>query len=347
MKTDIWVFAEQHNGTVLPVAFELTAEARRLADNAPGAGTEPGNSRVTAVVIGDLRANSAEDLLLAGADRVYLCTHRCLSLPMELSYEIILHRLVEEKKPEVFLFGATAFGRSLAPRLAAHLQTGLTADCTQLSIDEESGLLKQVRPAFGGSLMAEIICPDRRPQMATVRPGVFPKPLFDTSRGGLIERISMEVNDPRITLLQLETRPADRSIAEAKRLIIAGRGIGYKKNLSLVKELATLLDADWGCTRPLVENGWCDSFRQVGQTGCSVSPGLLISVGVSGAIQHTVGITGNGKRIAVNKDPSAAIFAGADYAVESDCVSFMKALCAELKAHPLDKNWKIFEEYDG
>ena len=339
MKNDIWVYAEQHEGVVHPVAFELTGTARKMAD-------ETGRG-VTAVVIGSLRANAAEDLILAGADVVYLVTHKALGLPMELSYEKVLYELCKREQPDILLFGATAFGRSLAPRLAAHVHTGLTADCTQLSIDEESGLLKQVRPAFGGSLMAEIVCPEMRPQMATVRPGVFPKPVFDTMRAGRIERISMEVSDPRVQLLQIETRPAGRSIAGAKRLIIAGRGIGYKKNLTLIEELATLLDADWGCTRPLVENGWCESFRQVGQTGCSVSPELLISVGVSGAVQHTAGTSGAKKIIAVNKDPSAQIFSTADYAVESDCVSFLKALCAELKAHPLGESWKVFEEYDG
>ena len=340
MKHDIWVFAEQHQGIIQPVSLELLGTARKLADEQ--------KRGVSAVVIGNLRATSAEELIAAGADYVYLVTHESLGLPMELSYEALLYRLVKREEPEVFLFGATPFGRSLAPRLAAHLMTGLTADCTALSLDPETGFLKQVRPAFGGSLMAEIICPVRRPQMATVRPGVFPMPEMDLTRGGLIERISLPAEDDRIKVLSTKARRAGRSITGAKRLVIAGRGIGYKKNLSLVEELASLLDADWGCTRPLVENGWCESFRQVGQTGCSVSPDLLISIGVSGAVQHTAGISGAKKVIAVNKDPAAQIFAVSDYAVEGDCIGFMKALIQELKEKPLMRAvWGISEEYNG
>ena len=216
--SEIWVYAEQHAGVIHPVAFELLGTARKLADER--------GLRVTAAVIGDLRASSGEDLIAAGADHVFLVTHGTLKLPMELPYEEILYRLVSREQPDILLFGATPFGRSLAPRLAAHLGTGLTADCTSLSIDPESGLLKQVRPAFGGSLMAEIVCPVMRPQMATVRPGVFPRPVPDFTRGGCIERIWQPVDDPRVTVLRTEARRDGRSIAGAKRLVIAGRGIG-------------------------------------------------------------------------------------------------------------------------
>ena len=338
--SEIWVYAEQHAGVIHPVAFELLGTARKLADDR--------GLRVTAAVIGDLRASCGEDLIAAGADHVFLVTHETLKLPMELPYEEILYRLVSREQPDILLFGATPFGRSLAPRLAAHLGTGLTADCTSLSIDPESGLLKQVRPAFGGSLMAEIVCPVMRPQMATVRPGVFPRPTPDFTRGGSIERIWQPAGTPKVTVLRTEARRDGRSIAGAKRLVIAGRGIGLKKNLALVEELATLLDADWGCTRPLVENGWCESFRQVGQTGCSVSPELLVSVGVSGAVQHTAGISGAKQIIAVNKDPAAQIFASASYAVEGDCVQFMKSLISELRANPPMRTiWGSSEEYNG
>lgn len=338
--SEIWVYAEQHAGVIHPVAFELLGTARKLADDR--------GLRVTAAVIGDLRASCGEDLIAAGADHVFLVTHETLKLPMELPYEEILYRLVSREQPDILLFGATPFGRSLAPRLAAHLGTGLTADCTSLSIDPESGLLKQVRPAFGGSLMAEIVCPVMRPQMATVRPGVFPRPTPDFTRGGNIERIWQPAGTPKVTVLRTEARRDGRSIAGAKRLVIAGRGIGLKKNLALVEELATLLDADWGCTRPLVENGWCESFRQVGQTGCSVSPELLVSVGVSGAVQHTAGIAGAKQIIAVNKDPAAQIFASASYAVEGDCVQFMKFLISELRANPPMRTiWGSSEEYNG
>ena len=340
MKHEIWVYAEQHGGVIQPVVSELLGEARKMAD-AHG-------FSVSAAVLGNLRASTAEDLIAAGADHVYLVTHESLGLPMELPYEDILAKLVRREQPDILLFGATPFGRSLAPRLAARMRTGLTADCTQLSIDPESGLLKQVRPAFGGSLMAEIICPDMRPQMATVRPGVFPRPVPDVTRGGTIERIWQSAEDKRVRLLKTESRKEGRSIAGAKRLVIAGRGIGYRKNLALVEELAALLDADWGCSRPLVENGWCDSFRQVGQTGVSVAPDLLISLGVSGAVQHTAGTGGAKTVIAVNKDPEAQIFAAADYAVEGDCVQFMKSLIAELRENPLmSAIWGNSEEYNG
>lgn len=339
-KHDIWVYAEQHFGRIEPVAFELLGQAGKMAAQS--------GRKVSAIVMGDLRADTAEELITAGADCVFLVTHRSLKVPMELSVEEILYRLVREEQPDIFLFGATPFGRSLAPRLAAHIRTGLTADCTSLSVDPESDLLRQVRPAFGGSLMAEIVCPELRPQMATVRPGVFPRPVPDPEREGMIRRLSREASDRRITVLSTETRRADRSIAGAKRLVVAGRGIGYRKNLSLVEELAGLLDAEWGCSRPLVENGWCESFRQVGQTGVSVAPELLLSIGVSGAVQHTAGISGAKKVIAVNKDPAAQIFASADYAVEGDSVQFMKALISELRANPLMRAvWGSSEEYNG
>ena len=249
-------------------------------------------------------------------------------------------------------------GRDLGPRISSAMHSGLTADCTELEIDSfemsiggvkkaYENQLCQIRPAFGGQRIARVRS-ERLPQMATVRPGVFPRPVPDTARGGIIERICEPAKDTRVKLLKTESRKEGRSIAGAKRLVIAGRGIGYRKNLALVEELAALLDADWGCSRPLVENGWCDSFRQVGQTGVSVAPELLISLGVSGAVQHTAGTGGAKTVIAVNKDPEAQIFASADYAVEGDCVQFMKELIAELRANPLmSAIWGNSEEYNG
>ena len=339
-KKAIWVYAEQHEGRIHSSAMELLGTARKLADE--------NGLTVVAAVLGDLSAASAEELIASGADEVCLVTHKSLKVPMELAYEKILYQLVRKEKPEVFLFGATAFGRSLAPRLAAHLGTGLTADCTGLSIDKDSGLLKQVRPAFGGNLMAEILCPVMRPQMATVRPGVFHAPLPDDSRSGLIRRIVMPADEERVTVLRTEKRSEGRSVTHAKRLVVAGRGIGYRKNLALVEELASLMGAEWGCSRPLVENGWCESFRQIGQTGCSVSPDVLLSIGVSGAVQHAAGITGAKTIIAVNKDPGAQIFSLADHAVEGDCVQFMKALISELREHPFTHSvWGLSAEYNG
>lgn len=326
--TGIWVFAQvDDEGRVLPVAFELLGRARELA-------TERGCC-VSAVLGEGAEAPSANEELLiaAGADAVLVCRDERLAHRDAEVFARWICDLARSRKPEAILYGATAFGRELAPGVAVRLQTGLTADCTVLAMDPETGLLQQTRPAFGGNLMATIVCPAHRPQMATVRPGVFAAPEFDYSRTGAVSEVSLDgAVVPRVRVLGYETADAGASIVDAERLLVVGRGIGSKKNLPLMRELADALGAKLGCTRPLVESGWLEYPHQVGQTGVSVAPKLLVSLGVSGAIQHLAGIGGAQTVIAVNDDPDAPIFGAAHYKVVGDCIEVAEALLAALRS---------------
>lgn len=299
---DIWVFAQtDEHDTVTPVAYELMGKGRELAD-ARGC-------RLVALVgmgpegsLGDL-----EHLVCAGADEVLACRDERLRQNDAEVYARLICDLVAERKPEAILYGATAFGRELAPGVAVRLQTGLTADCTVLSMDTETGLLQQTRPAFGGNLMATIVCPNHRPQMATVRPGIFMAPDFDYGRSGTITQISL-ADDAKARVeisIPTEERRQQASIADA-------------------------LGAELGCTRPIVEAGWLEYRHQIGQTGVSVSPKLLVSIGVSGAIQHLAGIGGAECIIAINEDPDAPIFGAAQYKVVGDAVEVVEELLAQL-----------------
>lgn len=339
---DIWVVAQlDAAGAVPPVTFELIAKARELAScqRCQRGQSLLAERRVVAVLAEGAAAESqASQLIAAGADEVLRCRDGRFPSADTAVLAALIAELARERHPETVLFGATALGRELAPRVAVLLQTGLTADCTVLSIDSETGLLRQTRPAFGGNLMATIECPVHRPQMATVRPGVFPvagdacaQRTGDVAPGTITDIALDATVHPRVRRLDLEPVAAG-TIAQAKRLVVVGRGIGSKKNLPLMKRLAELLDADLGCTRPLVEAGWLDYAHQVGQTGASVAPELLLSLGVSGAIQHLAGMGGAQTVIAVNEDASAPIFGAARYAVVGDCIAFAEELVRQLEA---------------
>lgn len=331
---DIWVIAQvDAEGALLPVVFELVGKALELA--------EARGCQVVAVLGEAGRApRQAERLAATGvAEVIHAVDERLAHADAEVFTQWIC-ALAEERRPEAMLFGATAFGRELAPRVAVRLQTGLTADCTALDIDPKTGALLQTRPAFGGNLMATIECPAHRPQMATVRPGVFAAPECVTAgagagadlAAGIITQapLAHEVA-PRVAVLGIEPVTGG-SIAQAERLVVVGRGIGSKKNLPLMERLAELLHAELGCTRPLVEAGWLDYAHQVGQTGAAVAPKLLVSIGVSGAIQHLAGIGGAETVIAINEDAAAPIFGVADYAVVGDAVEVVTELIAQLEA---------------
>lgn len=320
----IWVFAQQSEGEILPVAFELLGKGRELADSLGEA--------LTAVCFGS-NVKNPEKLIHAGADSVLLADDASLAFPMDLPYADLLTKLIHERKPAIVLYGATAFGRSMAPRVAATVGTGLTADCTILEIDEETKLLRQTRPAFGGNLMATIICPNTRPQMATVRPGVMPALEPNTARTGNIERLQIKPQQfDAVKLLNTISEITGDNITDYDILVVAGKGVGAKKNMTIVKRLAELLGGNYGVSRPLVDAGWAEYQHQIGQTGCSVAPKLLISVGVSGAIQHLAGIGGAQTVVAVNTDPDAPIFGVADYAIVGDCIEFMQEMIAKLEA---------------
>lgn len=336
---DIWVVAQRDAaGAVLPVTFELIAKARELASHQKGRSLLVERRVVAVLAEGAAAESRASQLIAAGADEVLRCRDGRFPSADTAVLAALIAGLARERHPETVLFGATALGRELAPRIAVLLQTGLTADCTSLSIDSETGLLRQTRPAFGGNLMATIECPVHRPQMATVRPGVFPvtgsscAQRASDAAPGVITDVALDATlRPRVRRLDMEPATAG-TIAQAKRLVVVGRGIGSKKNLSLMKRLAELLDADLGCTRPLVEAGWLDYAHQVGQTGASVAPELLLSLGVSGAIQHLAGMGGAQTVIAVNEDSSAPIFGAARYAIVGDCVGFAEEFIRQLES---------------
>ena len=324
----IWVFCQVDGaGAVLPVAFELLGRARELA--------AVRGCSVTAVLGEgpDAPEGNAAQFIAAGADSVLLCRDERLAGNDAECHARLICDLARERRPEVILYGATNFGRELAPGVAVRLQTGLTADCTVLEMDEESGLLHQTRPAFGGNLMATIMCPAHRPQMATVRPGIFRAPEPDAAREGTVEEVTLAADACLgVEVLEHATPSDEPSITEAERLVVVGRGIGSKKNLKLMRRLADALGAELGCTRPVVEAGWLEYRHQVGQTGVSVAPKLLVSVGVSGAIQHLAGISGAECVVAINEDPDAPIFGAAQYSVVGDAVEVVTALLAELES---------------
>lgn len=314
---DIWVFAELQGGSILPVAYELTAKGAALA--------KARSCKVTALVFGSDSGKEAESLIEEGADRVLYCSSSIFDELLEDQYTDLICELIIKHKPEVMLFGATTFGRSLAPRVAARIGTGLTADCTGLEIQQDKGLLLQTRPAFGGNLMATIVTPYHRPQIATVRPGVFASEKPMKKQGTALE-VPFEGEYSRVKLLKKVIIEKTEGIADAKIIVSAGRGILAQKNIHLIYRLAELLGAAVGVTRPLVDMGWCEYQHQIGQTGSVVAPEVLVCFGVSGAIQHLAGIAGAKRIIAINNDPKAPIFDIAEYKILGDSIKILKEM---------------------
>ncbi|MEY8437061.1 electron transfer flavoprotein subunit alpha [Atopobiaceae bacterium 24-176] len=316
-------------GTPLPVASELVGVGRALAD-ARGCGLRalvlaPGahGCACTGGFAG-LGADGADEVLVSRSPRHGACDCAAMAATVAAA--------AEATKPETVLFGATDLGRELAPRVAQRLGCGLTADCTGLAVDPETGLLLQTRPAFGGNLMATIVSPEARPQMATVRPGVFAAPERDWDRVCTVyemEPAPCAVASPEV--LSEEPAGDGASIAACDVLVVVGRGIRDKKSIAVARRLADALGAGLGCTRPVVEAGWLDHGCQVGQTGVSVAPRLLVSLGVSGAVQHLAGMAGAECVVAVNEDPEAPIFSAADYAVVGDCREVAQAWAETLE----------------
>jgi len=323
---DVWVFAEQRGGETAGVAFELLGAARRLADRL--------GESVAAVLIGDGVSEQAKELIAYGADVVYVIEGNDYENFSDELYANACIKLVEEHKPSIFLLGATAYGRSLAPRISSSLETGLTADCTVLDIDRESGMFVQTRPAFGGNIMASIVCPARRPQMATVRPRVMKKPEPDLGRSGSIVKFAPVIEmSPKAKLLErIQEESFGVSLADAEVIVAAGRGISDQKNLALVEELARLLNGAVGASRPIVDSGWIDHSHQVGQTGRTVAPKLYIAAGISGAVQHVAGMSSSDFIVAINKDKDAPIFKIANLGIIGDAAEIIRELIAQLKS---------------
>ena len=319
----VWVFAETDAAGAL-CAPELVSAGRRLAD-ARGC-------TLTAAVCCPENGKVLKELVAYGADEVLYSNRSVLTAADTEACIGWLCGLIREYSPEIVLYPATSFGRTVAPGVAVRLQTGLTADCTGLDIEPESGLLLQTRPTFGGNLMATIKCPDARPQMATVRPGVLSAGVYDPDRTGRVTEVPFAETAGAVEILAQLAKEEGASIRNAERLVVVGRGIGSKKNLALVREFAGLIGAEIACSRPLVEAGYLEYRHQVGQTGASVSPKLLVSIGVSGAIQHLAGIGGAEKIIAVNTDPQAPIFSVSDVKVVGDGLEILRELIRQLRA---------------
>ena len=331
---DIWVFVQtDEHDTVTPVAYELMGKGRELAD-ARGCrlvalvGMSPEGS------LGDL-----EHLVCAGADEVLVCRDERLRQNDAEVYARLICDLVAERKPEAILYGATAFGRELAPGVAVRLQTGLTADCTVLSMDTETGLLQQTRPAFGGNLMATIVCPRFRPAMATVRPGVMKKREFDENGASKVELIhpAFTLTEADIHTKVLEIVKAARAMVDltgAEVVVSVGRGIAkdVEKGIALAEELAALMGGVVGASRAVVDAGWMTADHQVGQTGKTVHPRIYVALGISGAIQHKAGMQDSECIIAVNKSDVAPIFEVADYGICGDLFKVVPMMIEEMKA---------------
>ncbi|AYF54222.1 electron transfer flavoprotein subunit alpha [Clostridium novyi] len=326
----VWVFAEQRDGELQKVALELLGKGREIADKL---GVE-----LTAVLLGNKIENVANELLSHGADKVIYAEDERLSHYTTGAYTKVICDLVEEKKPEILFIGATFIGRDLGPRVAARLHTGLTADCTALDTEEGTGHLLMTRPAFGGNLMATIMCTENRPQMSTVRPGVFDKLEADESRvdASKIEKVNVQLDaeDLKVTVKEVVKIAKEVvDIGEAEVIVAGGRGVGNKENFAKLEELAELLGGTIAGSRAAIDNGWIDHALQVGQTGKTVRPKLYIACGISGAIQHLAGMQDSDYIIAINKDEDASIMKVADLGLVGDLNKIIPELIAQIKSY--------------
>ena len=323
---DVWVFMEVAEGQIRHVSHELLGEGRKLADVM--------GCQLVGVLIGDNVESLAKEVFASGADRVYLVEGNEYRDYNSDAHTIALTDLVNTYKPNVILLGATINGRDLAPRVACRVGTGLTADCTMLGIDEQTGLVAWTRPAFGGNIMATILCPNHCPQMGTIRPKVFKRPVQDFSRSGEVIRVPSKVKpeDIRTKLVDVvKVCTAACNLEEAEIIVSGGRGLGKPENFSLVEKLATVLGGAVGASRAVVDAGWIPPQHQVGQTGKTVGPKIYIACGISGAIQHVAGMSSSDCIIAINKDPAAPIFKVADYGIVGDLVEVLPALIEEFE----------------
>ena len=340
-KGEVWVFAEQHNGRLEDTPIELMSKARHLADTL--------NVKLAAAVLGDNVKDLAAKLIHYGADKVYLAEHSLLGAYQTNSYAKVMFDLIHKHKPQIVLYGATITGRDLAPRIASAAKAGLTADCTDLQIgDHETikdkklhkNLLFQIRPAFGGNIIATIINHDRWPQMATVREGVMPMLEPDATRLGEIieEEVTLAQVDLPLEILDEHKRAKKVDLKAARIIVAGGAGVGSKDNFKLIWDLANCLGAAPAATRAAVDLGFIDHDHQVGQTGTTVRPSLYIAVGISGAIQHQAGMSQSQKIVAINNDPEAPIFNVAHYKIIGDLNEVVPMMLKAIKEKSIKEN---------
>jgi len=331
---EVWVFGEQHGGQLEDTPIELMSKARHLADTL--------GVKLAAVLLGDSVRELAGKLIHYGADKVYLVENPLLRNYQANSYAKVIYDLIHKHEPQIVLYGATVTGRGLAPRIASAAKAGLTADCTDLQIGDHTtagdkklhkNLMFQVRPAFGGNIIATIINYDRWPQMATVREGVMPMPEADTSRTGEIieEKAELSKEDLPLEILDEHKRARKVNLKAARIIVAGGAGVGSKDNFKLIWDLANCLGGAPAASRAAVDLGFIDHDHQVGQTGTTVRPSLYIAVGISGAIQHQAGMSQSQKIVAINNDPDAPIFQTAHHKIVGDLNEVVPKMIKAIK----------------
>jgi electron transfer flavoprotein alpha subunit len=320
----ICVYAEHHGGKLAPIVPEILGAALDLKKTL--------DKPVSVLLTGSGVRPLAEELFAYGADEVWLIDKPGINEFAEDVLADLASMIIREKKPEIVLGGGTVIGRSLLPRIAAKIRTGLTADCTELSIDRETGLLKQTRPAFGGNIMATILCENSRPQMATVRHKVMKPAPITGGRSGTVVEFNYPVPPSRFEVLQfVEEESETVNLAEADFIISGGRGLGDPKNFSYVEDLAKTLGGSVGASRAAVDAGWIPYSHQVGQTGKTVNPSIYVACGISGAVQHQVGMKSSDLIIAINKDPAAPIFTIAHYGIVGDLFRVIPEIVRQVR----------------
>lgn len=328
----ILVFAQQFDCQISGVSYELIGKAKELAADL--------DTEVMAVVLGEGVKSLADSLVAYGADRVIVVDDKELKEYTTEPYTHAMVSVIEKYKPEIVLYGATAIGRDLAPRVSARVKTGLTADCTKLEVDAETKNLRMTRPAFGGNIMATIVCPDNRPQMATVRPGVMQRANKDTKRTAAVEELTLEFakNNNYVEVVEVIKKVTDKvDIMDAKILVAGGRGVGSKENFKLLQDLADAIGGEVASSRACVDCQWTEKEQQVGQTGKTVRPNLYFAIGISGAIQHLAGMEESDLIIAINKDETAPIFDVADFGIVGDLNKIIPQLTQKIKAEIANK----------
>lgn len=325
MSKNVFVIAEQRDGKIMKVSYELIGKARELANDL--------GQDVVAVLMGSGVEAVAGDLAKAGADKVIVVDDPMLAEYVTEPYAKATTAVIKANDPEIVLFGASSIGRDLAPRVSARIHTGLTADCTKLEIDPETKLLNMTRPAFGGNIMATILCADHRPQMATVRPGVM-QALESCDKVGEVEKFAVEFTPADMNVEICEVVKTDKKsvdITEAKILVSGGRGLGSAEGFAQLKDLADVLGGEIAASRAAVDSGWIEKDRQVGQTGKTVRPDLYVACGISGAIQHAAGMEESEFIVAINKEESAPIFGICDLGIVGDLNKIVPKLTKALK----------------
>ena len=325
MSKNVFVIAEQRDGKIMKVSYELVGKAREIADDL--------GQDVVAVLMGSGVEAVAGDLAKAGADKVIVVDDPMLAEYVTEPYAKAVTAVIKANDPEIVIFGASSIGRDLAPRVSARIHTGLTADCTKLEIDPETKLLNMTRPAFGGNIMATILCADFRPQMATVRPGVM-QALESCDKVGTVEKfdVAFDAADMNVEICEVvKTNKKSVDITEAKILVSGGRGLGSAEGFGQLKDLADALGGEVSASRAAVDNGWIDKDRQVGQTGKTVRPDLYVACGISGAIQHAAGMEESEFIVAINREESAPIFGICDLGIVGDLNKIVPKLTEALK----------------